>query len=135
MIELDRAALVRGVAVAAVIAVPAALVGLWASDRDNLGWLGGLAVVVVLAGLAAGAAVAAHRQQVGAPLTHGMLTAGHALRGHPARRRHPPGASPATTSRGAASCPSAVLALVAGAIGGADRRPARAADAHRSEHQ
>lgn len=75
MIELDLGAMGRGVAVAAVIAVPAALVGLWASDRDELGWLGGLAVVVVLAGLIAGAAVAAHRQQHGAPLTHGVLTA------------------------------------------------------------
>jgi len=75
MIEVDHAALVRGIAVAAVIAVPAALVGLWASDRDDLGWLGTLAVFVVLLGLIAGAAVAAHRQQVGAPLVHGILTA------------------------------------------------------------
>ncbi len=75
MIELDRGIVGRGVAVAAVIAVPAALIGLWASDGDDLGWLAGLAVLVVLAGLVIGAAVAAHRQQVGAPLAHGVLTA------------------------------------------------------------
>ena len=75
MIELDRPALLRGMAVAALIAVPAALVGLWASDRDDLGWLGALAVVVVLLGLIIGAAVAAHRQEVGAPLAHGIVTA------------------------------------------------------------
>jgi putative membrane protein (TIGR04086 family) len=76
VIRLDRGAIGRGALVAALIAVPAALVGAWASDRDDLGWLGGLAVVVVLIGLVVGGAVAANRQRLGAPLTHGILAAG-----------------------------------------------------------
>ena len=42
VMELDPAALVRGVVVAAVICVPAALVGLWASDDDDIGLAGDL---------------------------------------------------------------------------------------------
>jgi hypothetical protein len=133
MIELDRGALARGVAVAAVIAVPAALVGLWASDRDNLGWLGGLAVVVVLAGLAAGAAVAAHRQHHGAPLTHGVLTAATlfvAIQLVGVIRRAVAGDD--ISWRRIVS--GAVLALVAGAIGGlvGGRLDSRT---HRMEHR
>jgi putative membrane protein (TIGR04086 family) len=75
VIELDWPALLRGIAIAAIVAVPAALVGLWASDNDSLGWLGAIAVVVVLIGLGLGAAIAAHRQEVGSPITHGMLAA------------------------------------------------------------
>ena len=74
--ELDPAALVRGVVVAAVICVPAALVGLWASDDDDIGWLATFCVALVLAGLVLGGAVAAHHQRVGSPLSHGILAAG-----------------------------------------------------------
>ena len=44
---------------------------------DDLGWLGGLAAVVVRAGSgwSLGGAVAARHQRVGAPLTHGILAA------------------------------------------------------------
>ena len=117
MIELDRPALLRGLAVAAVIAVPAAIVGLWASDRDNLGWLGALAVFVVLLGLIAGAAVAAHRQAVGAPLAHGIVTAATlfvVIQLIGLLRRAVTGDDIAW----ARILSSAVLALVAGAIGG-----------------
>src|SRR5438046_144142 len=117
MIELDRPALLRGIAVAALIAVPAALVGLWASDRDDLGWLGAVAVFVVLLGLVIGASMAAHQQEVGAPLVHGILTAAVLfvviqLVGIVRR------AITGDDIVWARILSSAVLALVAGAIGG-----------------
>jgi putative membrane protein (TIGR04086 family) len=118
MIEVDVPSLLRGVAVAAVIAVPAALIGLWASDGDDLGWLAGLAVLVVLLGLVIGGAVAAHRQEVGAPLTHGLLTAVLLfviVQGIGLLRRAIAG-DEITWSRIASS---AVLSLLAGAVGGA----------------
>ena len=76
MIErLDPRALCQGALVAVVIAVPAGVVGRVLSDRPNQpDWLWVL-VVIVLAGLVAGAAVAASRQDRGFPLTHGVVTA------------------------------------------------------------
>ncbi len=59
-----------------MICVPAALVGLWASDDDDIGWLATFCVALVLAGLVLGGAVAAHHQRVGSPLSHGILAAG-----------------------------------------------------------
>ena len=115
--ELDPAALVRGVVVAAVICVPAALVGLWASDDDDIGWLATLCVALVLAGLVLGGAVAAHHQRVGSPLSHGILAAGALfviVQGIGLLRR-------AISDDGiewSRVLSSAVLALVAGAIGG-----------------
>ncbi len=117
MIELDPPSVARGVTVAAVIAVPAALVGLWASDSDDLGWLGGVAVLVVLVGLVVGGAVAAHSQQVGSPLTHGIVTAAVlfvVVQAVGILRRLLTSDS-ISWSR---ILSSAVLALVAGAIGG-----------------
>ena len=73
--RLDPKALKEGALVAAVVAVPAGVVGRVLSDRpDQPDWLWVL-VVVVLAGLVAGAAVAASRQDRGFPLTHGVVTA------------------------------------------------------------
>ena len=73
--RLDPRALREGALVAAVVAVPAGVVGRVLSDRpDQPDWLWVL-VVVVLAGLMAGAAVAASRQDRGFPLTHGVVTA------------------------------------------------------------
>jgi putative membrane protein (TIGR04086 family) len=117
VIELDGQALLRGVVVAAVITVPAALIGLWASDSDELGWLATLCVVVVLAGLVLGGVVAAHQQQVGAPLTHGILAAAVlfvVVQGIGLVRRAL-GSDDIEWSRVLSSL---VLALIAGAIGG-----------------
>jgi hypothetical protein len=73
--QLDRRALYEGGSVAAMIAVPAGIVGKALSDPDkDLGWLW-ILVVVVLVGLVLGAGVAAWRQERGLPLTHGIITA------------------------------------------------------------
>ena len=74
--EVDRGALVRGALVAAVIAVPAAIVGrLVAPDDGGLNAASGVLLAVTMIGLAVGGAVAANQQRVGAPLTHGILAA------------------------------------------------------------
>ena len=74
--EVDRGALVRGALVAAVIAVPAAIVGrLVAPDDGGLNAASGALLAVTMIGLAIGGAVAANQQRVGAPLTHGILAA------------------------------------------------------------
>ena len=65
--QLDRDALVRGMAVAAAIAVPAGVIG---AAVENA-----IFVVLVLAGLIAGAAVAAARQTKRTPLMHGIVAA------------------------------------------------------------
>jgi hypothetical protein len=73
--QLDRRALYEGGSVAAMIAIPAGILGKALSDPDkDLGWLW-ILVVVVLAGLVLGAGVAAWRQQRGLPLTHGIIAA------------------------------------------------------------
>jgi hypothetical protein len=115
--ELEPAAIVRGVLAAAVVAIPAALVGLWANDSDELGWLATLCVALVVGGLVLGGAVAAHHQQVGSPLSHGILAAGIlfvVVQGIGLVRRGITG-DDIEWSR---VLSSAVLALVAGAIGG-----------------
>ncbi|HKA04086.1 MAG TPA: hypothetical protein VKD67_07140 [Acidimicrobiales bacterium] len=65
----------RGIVVAAVIAVPFALIGLGTSDEGDLGWAGWISVIGVLFGLALGAFSAAREQRVGAPLTNAIVTA------------------------------------------------------------
>ena len=73
--QLDARAIYEGGLVAAVIAVPAGIVGRILSDRENKpDWLWVL-VLVVLAGLVLGAGVAAWRQERGLPVTHGVVTA------------------------------------------------------------
>jgi hypothetical protein len=73
--QLDGRALYEGASVAAMIAVPAGVLGRVLSDRRNeLGWLW-ILVVIVLVGLVLGAGVAAWRQEKGLPLTHGIVTA------------------------------------------------------------
>jgi hypothetical protein len=74
-VELDRQAVVRGMVVAAVVAVPFALIGLGASDEGDLGWAGWISVIGVMLGLVLGAFSAAREQRVGAPLTNAIVTA------------------------------------------------------------
>ena len=74
-VELDRPAVFKGMATAAVIAVPFALLGLAASDEDSLGWAGWLSVVGILLGLVIGGFIAARDQRLGAPLTNGITAA------------------------------------------------------------
>jgi hypothetical protein len=74
-VELDRQAIVRGMVVAAVIAIPFALIGLGAADDTELGWAGWISVIGVLFGLGLGAFAAAREQRVGAPLTNAIVTA------------------------------------------------------------
>jgi len=72
--QLDLRALYEGGTVAAMIAVPAGLLGRILSDRDeDFGWLW-ILVVAVLVGLVLGSGVAAWRQEKGLPLTHGVIT-------------------------------------------------------------
>lgn len=69
----DRDAIVAGVSVAAMIAIPAAVLGRWGTDRD---WdTAGILVInlISLGGLFLGAGVAAWRQRVGTPLSHGLV--------------------------------------------------------------
>ena len=76
--KLDRNALIAGIVTAVIISVPAALIGQAIDDpstNDNPSAGALLLVGVVLFGLAAGATVAAMRQQVGAPLVHGIVAA------------------------------------------------------------
>lgn len=71
----DRDAIVAGISVAAMIAVPAAIVGRWGADRD---WdTFGILVInlISLGGLFLGAGVAAWRQRCGTPLSHGLVVA------------------------------------------------------------
>jgi hypothetical protein len=74
-VELDRPAIARGMLVAAVIAVPFAILGLAVSDENDLGWAGWISVLGVLLGLVLGAFAAAREQRVGAPLTNAIATA------------------------------------------------------------
>jgi hypothetical protein len=73
--QLDTRAIYEGGMLAAVIAVPAGVLGRFMADEQNRrDWLWVL-VVIVLAGLVLGAGVAARRQDRGLPLTHGVVTA------------------------------------------------------------
>ncbi len=74
-VEVDRPAVLKGMATAAVIAVPFALLGLAASDTESLGWAGWLSVLGIMLGLVIGGFLAARDQQVGAPLTNGIVAA------------------------------------------------------------
>jgi len=74
-VELDRPAVLKGMAAAAIIAVPFALLGLAATDEDSLGWAGWLSVLGILLGLVIGGFLAARDQRVGAPLTNGIVAA------------------------------------------------------------
>jgi len=72
---LDRDAVVRGLIVAGVVAVPAGIVAAVADDGDDApGWVVWLAVLVLL-GLAFGASLAAWSQTKGTPLLHGIVVA------------------------------------------------------------
>ncbi len=76
--KLDRAAIVPGVIVAVVIAVPAAIIGQAVDDsstNDGPSAVVVLLVALVLVGLTAGATIAARRQEMDAPLVHGIVTA------------------------------------------------------------
>lgn len=71
-LELDHPALARGMVAAALVSVPAGVVG---ALVDAEGWLALVLVLVVLGGLVYGGASAAGTQRVGAPLLHGIATA------------------------------------------------------------
>lgn len=74
--SLDRDALRQGFAIAGGIAVPLAIVaGLVAGSDDQRSGLRSLFSLIVLVALFAGAFIAARRQQMGTPLTHGMIVA------------------------------------------------------------
>ena len=76
--RIDWPALWAGVIVAVVICVPAALIGQALDDNsanEDPSGAALLLVFVVLAGLVIGAAIAAQRQDVGAPLVHGIAAA------------------------------------------------------------
>jgi putative membrane protein (TIGR04086 family) len=70
VIDLDRDALRRGVVVAAAVVANFAV----DQNEQHSGWVA-LFSLAVLVGLTAGAEVAARLQQKGTPLTHGMLCA------------------------------------------------------------
>jgi hypothetical protein len=77
-VRIDWPALWAGVIVAVVICVPAALIGQALDDNsanEDPSGAALLLVFVVLAGLVIGAAIAAQRQDVGAPLAHGIAAA------------------------------------------------------------
>jgi hypothetical protein len=74
-VELDRPAVVKGMVVAAAIAVPFALLGLAAADDQSLGWAGWLSVLGIMLGLVIGGFLAGRDQRVGAPLTNGIVAA------------------------------------------------------------
>jgi hypothetical protein len=74
-VSLDRQALVEGASVAALTAVPFGVVARLVTTNDRASGWAALLAVLVLVGLLLGAGVAAWRQQVGTPMTHGLLTA------------------------------------------------------------
>jgi uncharacterized membrane protein YoaK (UPF0700 family) len=73
--QLDLRALYEGGVVAAIVAVPAGVVGRILSDRDDPPSWRWVLVVLVLIGLVLGAGIAAWRQERRLPLTHGIVTA------------------------------------------------------------
>jgi putative membrane protein (TIGR04086 family) len=74
-ITVERPALVRGVASAAVVVVPVAIAGTVLTDGDSpSGVLVAAFSALTIGGLVLGAAVAASRQRLGLPLVHGLLT-------------------------------------------------------------
>lgn len=71
----DGDALVAGASVAALIALPFAVLGRWAVDHDWDGTGVAVANLGMIAGLFLGAGVAAWRQRRGTPLSHGLVVA------------------------------------------------------------
>lgn len=71
----DRAALRDGISVAALGALPFGVIGRLLVGDDGNGGVLALFTVLVLVALVLGAGVAAWRQRVGRPLSHGMATA------------------------------------------------------------
>jgi putative membrane protein (TIGR04086 family) len=118
VIDLDRRALGNGIAVAAAIAVPVAVVAAFTLDDSerHSAWVALLSVAVLI-GLVVGAAVAARQQRNGTPLTHGIVSALAvfvAVNGFGVVRRAVAG----DDIRWARIASTAVLAVVAGAVGG-----------------
>ncbi|MBK9181160.1 MAG: hypothetical protein IPM45_16665 [Acidimicrobiales bacterium] len=112
---VDVRAVASGAALAAVIAVPAALIGQAVDDSGERGSF--VAPLVILLGLAAGAAVAAGLQHRGTPLTHGILAAATVfvvVQGIGVIRRLVAG----DEISWARVFSSAVLSVVAGTVGG-----------------
>jgi putative membrane protein (TIGR04086 family) len=119
LIDLDGDALRRGIAVAAAVSVPTALIS-WLFVDGEPGESRPLLVVfslLVLAGLVIGAAVAARWQRTGTPLTHGLVTTVVVWAGLTVIRL----VRLAWSGDGldlAASVSNLLLSLVAGAVGG-----------------
>jgi hypothetical protein len=72
--DWDTAALRDGIGVAALGAVPFGVVARLITDRTSGAWVA-LFAIAVLVSLVLGAGVAAWRQRVGRPLSHGIVTA------------------------------------------------------------
>jgi hypothetical protein len=121
-VTLDGEAIARGCAVGALIAVPAGVLAFLGGEGGSgtghvPGWASLLALVAIV-GLGIGAAVAARRQQLRAPLQHGIVTAlvvFAVIQGFGIVRRVVAGES-ISWSR---ILSSAVLTMVAGTVGGA----------------
>ncbi len=74
-VQLDAEALKSGASVAALTAVPCGIIGrIVLDDSSRSSWVS-LFAFLVLVGLVLGAGVAAWRQSLDAPLTHGIVTA------------------------------------------------------------
>ena len=73
--RFDRRALLDGISVAAFLAVPIQIVARLAVDENRRSGWSALVTVLILGALILGAGVAAWRQTVGTPLSHGVVTA------------------------------------------------------------
>lgn len=119
--RIDVVAVGLGAVVAAVIAVPAALIGN-AAGSDGAP----LASVVILLGLAAGGAVAAARQTFGTPLTHGIVAAlltFAVIQGAGVVRRLAVGEQVGWAGIVSSAILTALAGMVGGLVGGRVRRP------------
>jgi hypothetical protein len=118
---VDFVAIGLGATVAAVIAVPAALIGN-AAGGDGAP----LASIVILLGLAAGGAVAAARQTRGTPLTYGIsaaLVTFAVIQGVGVVRRLVAGDEIGWAGIISSAILTALAGMVGGLVGGRVRRP------------
>jgi len=72
--RFDRHAVLAGASVAALIAVPVQIIARIAVDENEQSGWSSLLTLLILGGLVLGAGVAAWHQQLGTPLSHGVVT-------------------------------------------------------------